>query len=130
MGLLGKKSNEVIDYTMLQKLGLLKKEEIKQDVIDFTSNSSGNIANQNSVSAPAGSGDPFSFMDNLAAVGTSNSVNNPLNNANNSDFSGDINSIKIKIDDLDYKLNIFNEQLERVESKLLDFERKIGYNPR
>ena len=128
MGIIHKKGVETIDYTLLQKKGFIKKGVKKElpfkvdsrGMIDLTPK----IADEaNNVIANAGNnGGPFNFLDSLAGLGGSQSVQQPVAQENNSDF----NTIKVKIDDLEYKLERLVEKILVVESKLENFERKVG----
>ena len=125
MGILGKKGVETIDYTLLQKKGFIKKKEEQktpysvdsQGMVDLT----GNAAKTDSMSADSSSS-PFGFLDSLAGASSSNS------SASHFDSNGgvEINAIRIKIDDLEYKLSNLLEKLALIESKLDNFERKVG----
>ncbi len=109
MGLF-KKRGEFIDYTLLQKRGLLKVSEMKQSesvkssngFLDFTqtANSSANTS-----SAPADS--PFSFLDNAAQASAGNGTSHP-----------DLNALKLKIEDIEYKIERLLERLSGIEYKI------------
>ncbi len=127
MGILGKKEPD-IDYTLLQKKGILKKAEEKKlpfkfdksGMVDLTQvNANASVNNNDITTSLSASGDIFGALDNLA---NANSQANPLPANLN-----DINSIKVKIDDLEYKLDRFMEKIQVIESKLKNFERKIKF---
>lgn len=138
MAWLRKKGLDTIDYTLLAKRGLIKKPEEKplsfkvdsRGMVDLTqvkderrmgdsnstsSNSDGNIAN------------PFNFLDNLGNSSSSSSLSpdflapNPRTNESDAEIS----SLKIKIDDLEYKLAQLVDKLIMIESKLSNFENKF-----
>jgi hypothetical protein len=126
MGLFGKE-DEYIDYTLLKKKGLLKVEEpAKQEIrteggfIDFTS-----MRNEAVPSTPpafpapaaAESNNNFGFLSDMASAGNSNP------NTENADISsGELNALKIKVDDLDYKIARFIERIDRLEEKVAKTE--------
>ncbi|MCX8158868.1 MAG: hypothetical protein N3D20_01080 [Candidatus Pacearchaeota archaeon] len=116
MGLFG--SDEYTDYTLLKKKGLLKikeektnKIEIKDGFVDLTNETINaieertNDGNANSSIVPN-----MDFLNNLAGVGVSNSEI-----AENEE-----NNLKIKIDELERKVNIIIERIEKLESRFND----------
>ncbi len=105
MGLFRKKARDV-DLTKLEKIGVLKKSrEIalndlkidvnKDKVVDLSSNASSESA--------------LGFLSNLAGAGEE--IKRP-------NSEGDMQSLKVKIDDLEYKLDRFIERLSKIEDKL------------
>lgn len=111
---------DVIDFTMLQKRGMLKKEEIKPevDVIDFTKSLDAPvpITNQQPVA------NPLSFFDSVVPQQTEPTYANPGPNLGEHAVSG----LKLKLEDLEYKFERLLEKLDKVESKLFNFENKVG----
>ncbi len=134
MGLLGKKGVETIDYTLLQKKGFIKKTErvkpgFKVDsagMIDLTSTANNSIP---PVSTDNSNSNPFGFLDSLAQSSSSTSDNlssSGYPSTSNIQSDGvEMNALKIKIDDLEYKLSQLLEKLSLVESKMGKFEEKI-----
>ena len=139
MGIINRKGVETIDYTLLQKKCFIKQREVdnhglkvdSKGMLDFTSFSQPvknenviQISSENSIS-------PFSFLDNAVQTSSSNS---PLSDsfspqsltATNSDNGSEINAVKIKIDDLEFKLTQLVDKLLLIESKLDNFERKVS----
>jgi hypothetical protein len=139
MALFGK-GDEYVDYTLLKKKGLLKiKEEERQKkfkaeggFIDFTSFR--NEDNSPQQTAPTG-GSPvpnFGFLSDMASAGAANTPSsvNPLANLDTfapstsaSGLSGsvdakELNAMKIKMDDIEYKLDRFIERIDKLEEKL------------
>ncbi len=126
MGLFGK--DEVIDYTLLAKKGLLKlpekkKIELKTEggFVDFTSmhSASESAAAETSAGLPAagsaGSMPDMSFLGSLAGAGSS------AESSSSTTLSAslpDISTIRIKIDDMEYKLDRFIERLDKIEEKI------------
>lgn len=136
---------EFVDFTLLKKRGLLKVPEeqnmpenckVRGDFIDFSgAGASSNIAPDTAAGSIAESSNPsssampdFGFLANMASVGAENSatssVSEGANNATGETASNsevivargsDIESLKVKIDDLEYKLERLIERLERVE---------------
>lgn len=143
MGVFGKEE-EYIDYTLLKKKGLLKAKEeqahknIKTEggFIDFTSMRNESSSN-NAPSSPAASTTSafsnFSFLGEMTSS-AGNGQENPSSPAGfDSVFSGtpiptlentdgkEINALKIKVDDLDYKIDRFIERIDKLEEKLARF---------
>lgn len=110
-------SADVVDLSLLQKKGILKRAgyENKQaidrerDVIDFTAPKTNdvtpsNVGTNNSI---------FGFLDNAA-----NNQSSSSSVFNSSNDSSDINALKLKIDNLEYKLQNLIDKIERMESNL------------
>lgn len=143
MSLFNKKGPEIVDYTLLEKKGLLKKRKEKKlpfkinsgGFVEFGAGSESNIADEfvkernNSESQS-----PFSFLDNLAGAASASApaLENEKDLSNtpgvNDYLSSDVNTLKVKIDDLEYKLERFIEKLSAIEEKIANFERKTGRN--
>ena len=137
MGLLSKRGIDVIDYTLLQKKGLMKKApEVKKDYsvnsqgfVDLTSGNQNisNLAENASSSVNTNqSSDLFGFLDNIAQSSASQQNSNlDIQTSNQNINNGEVNSLKIKIDDLEYKLTNLIDKLGLIESKLQNFESKF-----
>jgi len=116
MGLFGE-SGDIIDYTLLKKRGLLKipekKEEEKNykvvgDVLDFSALPKTGAKNADSVALnPLANFDSFSFE----------SVNKANANIPEADAK-ESNALRIKVEDIDYKLERLIERLNKIEEKL------------
>ena len=120
---------DYFDYTLLQKKGLLKiKEQPKEDnikidnrgFVDFTNASQTSSSSTADSAAPtAPSGDMFGFLDSMASVGASNpSPSASVYGSSSSNADSEIATLKVKLDDTQYKLDRLIERLERIESKL------------
>lgn len=106
-----KKELDVLDLTDLQKRGLLKKaEEIKKQednsggYVDFTK--SGTSASE----SPSGA-NPFDFLGSLSGVGAST----PSSQSSSAEGSLEIQSLKNKIEDLEYKLRVLEDTIAKLE---------------
>ncbi|MBX4196032.1 hypothetical protein KW805_00385 [Candidatus Pacearchaeota archaeon] len=110
MGIFGGKSGDVLDFTMLQKRGILKKKEPEKDIVDLTGPQPSTIT---AVPSPS----PLSFFDTIAPSSPS-VFNTP--SPNPQEHGGDIQTLRVKIDDLEYKLDRFLERLDMIESRLGD----------
>jgi len=119
-----------IDYTLLQKRGILKKSEAKKlpfgfdkkGMIDFTSPSVDNSSQ--TASSSGNEGGFFGFLDNPPAANSGSQSQGYY--SNDSASGNEVSALKIKLEDLEFKLERFLERIALVESKLLDFERKAG----
>lgn len=102
---------EVIDYTFLKKRGLLKVPETnnEEDFVDLTSVKSNDIPSTNSSSAMS----DFGFLSNMASIGAGNETNTP-----SASSDSEISSLKIKLDNLEYKFERLIEKMEKIEGKL------------
>ena len=119
---------DYFDYTLLQKKGLLKieeqpKEEIvkvdNQGFVDFTQ--SINRVSSSTASAPSASsapaGDMFGFLDNPTSSSPSSSIYGN-SSSTSSDNNSDVNALRLKLDDTEYKLERLIERFARIEEKL------------
>jgi len=154
-------SPDLIDYTALEKRGLIKKKEIinhavpvsKDGFIDFSAIGQDKInqivgtasSNQSSAqSSPIQQSSPTptfsSFWDNVpgaqqsaqtASSTTSSADANYYGNQSSttplsaSSDNSDISALKVKLDDLEYKLSKLTETLDLITSKLSSFEDKV-----
>ena len=133
MPIFKKRSPELVDLTELRRKGILQRSEIianenkefnkNEDIVDLTvrrqSMITPSIVQQQS--PPSGEmpnlGD---FLSNLAQSNSSQESGiqtSPLSSAM-LNREGKIDEIKVKLDDLEFKLNNFINRLERVEEKL------------
>ncbi len=112
MGLFRKKGDmDFLDYTLLQKKGLLKVPAKQTDMLDLT---------MRGVSSPATSAtNPFGFLDSMAGAANSLSV------ASGTGGAPEFSSLKLKLEDVEYKLERLVDRLALIESKLEAFEGKV-----
>jgi len=138
MAWLRKKGLDTIDYTLLAKRGLIRRSEEKplslkvdsRGMIDLTQiNNEGRRNDLNSTSSNVNNGNtnPFNFLDNLANSSSSNNLSSDFlaPNPKTNESDAEIISLKIKIDDLEYKLAQLVDKLIIIESKLSSFENKF-----
>jgi len=130
--ILGKKRGVDIDFTLLQKKGLIKKQLEKKS--QWKVNKSGfielapspgeminpsntsnlgfleNMVNKQNISAAASDTNPLrGFFDNSSGL---NPLSPPtLDDSQKSDF----NTLKVKLDDLEYKLERLLERIDKLE---------------
>lgn len=132
---------DIIDYTYLQKRGLVKKSEpvsplgasVTKDGFIELENNSNNIGNDFTsnvdVNLPVpeqtqnSEGGLFGFMDNPSPSG---SFFANAESPKPAEQNLEVNGLKLKIDDLEYKLGNLIEQFTKIETKLLEFERKVS----
>jgi hypothetical protein len=102
------KEEEVLDLTKLEKRGILKEarkmkesDANTEDYVDFSSKQeSSNVSN------------PLGFLDSLASTGASNA------STSTNVASEDLQHLKVKFEDLEYKLDRFVERLAALEEKI------------
>ncbi|MBS3089334.1 hypothetical protein J4461_00450 [Candidatus Pacearchaeota archaeon] len=119
MGILRKKSSdfEILDLTLLQKRGILKVPEIKpanisnsDGFVDFTSQNKSESSENTNVSSFS----PFGMLDN--ALSQSPSISDMPKSSLES--SSELNALKLKIDDFEFKFEKILERLDKIESRL------------
>jgi hypothetical protein len=138
MGWAGK--GEYMDYTLLKKKGILKlKEEQAQKslkteggFIDFTSfNNDSPSPQTDSSSTPTNN---FGFLADMASAGAANSTPSASPLAGFDVFTAgastsasaipdnvdakELNAMKLKMDDMEYKIDRFIERIDKLEEKL------------
>lgn len=139
MGLFKKRGSDVLDLTHLQERGLLKRavvEKPESDVLDLSQPNMGNNsagaaypdlgmlagASQNeSIEQETSSPPNFDFLGNLAQSSTdsSNVVSRSIEAVEtNEEQIKKVEHLKVKIEDLEYKLDRFLERLESMEDKI------------
>ena len=122
MNLFKKKGPEIIDLIELNKKGTLQRSRAiaqkrnafsanEDKVIDLTSPSS----SQSSSISTSSSDSPFSLLSSLAGAASDSPA---YSSTSSSLSSSDFQSIKIKIEDIEYKLDRFIERLAKLEEKL------------
>ena len=112
MGLFRKESRDIVDFTLLQKRGIIKKEHPQSSsstvdtptgFVDLTTSLPQVSA---SISTPT---DFLGFLDSASPK--------PLTTASNSLENAEIHTIKVKIDDLEFKLERLLEKLSQLETQ-------------
>jgi len=107
-------SADIIDYTLLQKKGILRRAQ--QRVEQGHGSSRETVASNPlasflpSAPAPSSEGGLFGFLDA--------SSSSPSPPSSSSLPPSDLSALAIKVDDLDYKLNKLAEQLALLEAKM------------
>ncbi|MEK6843900.1 MAG: hypothetical protein AABX83_00580 [Nanoarchaeota archaeon] len=123
MSLFRKRTETVVDLTVLQKSGTLQRARAiakrdnaqtvaSNEFIDLT-----NSSQSNSSASPISSASPnLDFLSSIAGASTIE----PIRESENSENSNDnVHHLKNKIEDLEYKLERLIERLGKVEDKLL-----------
>ncbi|MEK6855054.1 MAG: hypothetical protein AABX73_02420 [Nanoarchaeota archaeon] len=118
------RKREIVDYTLLQKKGFIKKEEDKNlgkvkysgGYVDFSNSESV----QSSSNMPSNEAGVSSFFDNLDKA--DNALGENILTKDNSDMD----NLKVKLEDFEYKLELFIGRLEQIESKVRNFEEKVA----
>lgn len=133
MGFFKNEGLDYMDYTLLKKKGLLKINEPKNDVIDYTKVQP-SYATQVAPSHPSDFGSFFGSVDASPSSNVSASLEDPFASLNspssppplpssplapgNAQSDSHISALKIKLEDLEYKLEKLLERLSKIESKL------------
>jgi len=119
MPLFKKRSPNTIDLTKLQKRGILQRSEkiarsqssTSEEAIDLTPQTK--KESLNSTLQSENSLNPFELLQNLA-----NTPQTPKESFFQQQPPLDLSHIKIKIEDLEYKIDKFLERLQKIEEKL------------
>ena len=123
---------DYVDYTLLQKKGLLKiknesqtqEESVKVDnqgFVDFTQSTNSSPSNTVPAASSAPAGDMFGFLDNPTPPSSSSAIygnSSSSSSLTSSDTSSDVNALRLKLDDTEYKIERLIERLARIEEKL------------
>lgn len=123
----GKGRNEVIDFTALQKRGLIKKEEPKKSELQISKDGYINLSQKkeqeivSSEIAPQNN-NQFDMLNSLASAGNADSEENSqsgLMKQQSAQISPeDIQGLTVKLDDLEYKINNLIDRIIALESKM------------
>ncbi|MBI3334825.1 hypothetical protein HYZ97_05035 [Candidatus Pacearchaeota archaeon] len=105
-----KRGDEFIDYTLLQKRGLLKQKE------QALQNQVGNdgMLDLTASSPTASSGNPFDMLSTLASSSPSSTPSALPTGSPDLEVQG----LKNKLEDVEYKLERLMERLMRIDSRL------------
>src|SRR3989339_1520059 len=139
MVMFGKRGAD-IDFTLMHRKGLIKVPARKtnagvkvnsQGMIDFSgagiseSSSSSSVSSPSPFSSEQGSGavSPFGFLDSMASASSSSSPSGLENSMRSPDL--EVNALKLKVEDLDFKIGQLMEKLATMEIKLYNFERNV-----
>lgn len=114
---------DVIDFVELQKRGLLEAARAveadsripmsKEGIVDFSALANANSSSGGSVGSNSGGGF-LGFLDSPSSSSDS-SFSNSMSNTN-SNRGDEISHLKVKIEDLEFKLDRLMEKLARIES--------------
>lgn len=119
MSLFKKESSDIVDFTALQKRGILKRV-VKDSSEDEDTNpqipQSLPPVFQGPGESPQSPLDMFSSLDILASSAPSQIPSSAM--AINGLSESDLSSLKLKVDDLEFKLEKLLEKLEFIEGKL------------
>ena len=149
MGIFSKKGKgDTIDFTYLQKRGLLpppkhrytaKLPTSSDGVVDFRNIASSESSTSTQTSSSSSDSGAFGFLANMASAATPAETQKPAETSFPSiegfDTSGDpikaarrarlaeFNSMKVKLEDLEYKLERSLERIAQLESQLSELRR-------
>lgn len=121
MGLFRKESGDIVDFTILQKRGIIKKVEPKENQIKID-NKTGFIdltppapsILPSPVSIDSSPSDIFGFLDSKTQEPSS------VSNLTDPPQNKEVEHLKVKIDDLEYKIERLLEKISLLENKMVD----------
>ena len=127
MGIFGKEE-EYVDYTLLKKRGLLKTNEEPAQPGLKTEGGYIDLTPARTESAEKTATNNFGFLNGMASADSSQINMNPLANfdsimpapaAELGNIDGkEFSALKIKVDDIDYKIDRFIERIDKLEERL------------
>lgn len=121
MGLFKEKSEDYIDYTILQKKGIINAEETEGRILNLGASTGASV---HAVHSPLGNTssfetNPFGFLDSAAASSSSSGEGGSYyGSTDTKPVHPEINSLKIRIEDLEYKIERLLEKIAKVEEKI------------
>ncbi len=132
MGILKKRSPD-IDFTLLQRRGIIRKPKDMKDVLDLTANSRASPLDAQVLQTQTAAASPFSFLDAPATSAASFFDNNSSAPSASSQSLGvvsaeklaEIDNLKVQIENLEFKLERLLEKFDSISLKLTEFERKV-----
>ena len=121
MRLFKKGGPEVIDLTELKEKGILQRSRaiaLDDEKMSANENNIVDLTVSNSISGSSNSSESsaFGFLDSLAGAAGGSGNNAGVGSFNNDNTN--MSSLKIKIEDIEYKLDRFIERMEKIELKL------------
>lgn len=126
-----KKGSEIIDLTDMQKRGILRVHETKSsnygETLDLTRNRDTGFSSSDSSESSSENNSNFDFLGGFAEASSNNSESvvdslRVARNANADRSRTEVNEIKLKIDDTNYKLDNLINKVRELEEKLKSFE--------
>ncbi len=121
---------DLIDFTRLQKQGILKKVADKDreansniDIVDLRPKASSQTNSDEGISA-------LSFLSNLASASNENSASSQASGFDRGleekkKRLAEFSNMKVSIENLEYKMDRFLERIEQIEFKIIEFEKKV-----
>lgn len=119
MSFFKKDGADVIDFTLLQKKGLLRESDVDNssgnEVLDLTK-----ISTNSGISNGATSdvGNPFDMLSSLASASSSTGPTYPSSNSYPNSDNSDMQNLRVKLDDLEYKFERLMEKIGKLEDEL------------
>ncbi len=107
-------ANDIIDFTMLHKKGILQRAMRKNELDNANSKSEGSVVDFTKTNFSAGDSSSASPIASNHLAGFFGSVNSGSSIVESLDFG----SLKIKLEDAEYKLERALERLDVLERKL------------
>ncbi|MEM4271770.1 MAG: hypothetical protein QXD13_01635 [Candidatus Pacearchaeota archaeon] len=119
------KEAKYVDYTLLKKKGILKVPEMGNtelrsdegfvDVSAVMKNAPSDVDNSNLNTSSATP--DLGFLGDMAGIGSTNSATN-ITNDSSGPINSDLSSMKVKIEDIEYKLDRLVDRLIKIEEKI------------
>jgi len=121
----GKGKNDVIDFTALQKRGLIKKEEPKKSDLQMTKDGYINLSQRKEQEITSNeialqNNNPFDILNSLASAANSTGEDeNFITNQQPSPVQSiEFKHLSVKLDDLEYKIERLMEKIAEIEAKI------------
>jgi len=120
------KEGDYIDYTLLKKRGLLRAgsdRSVGNDaVVDMTSLSSSPSMSSSSSSSSfnSSSGSPFDMLNSLASTSSGSESSSSFSSSSE---NSDLGALKLKIEDIEYKLERLIDRISVLDSKMSELGR-------
>jgi TolA-binding protein len=139
MGLFRKKGkSDTLDFTELEKRGIIRPspamETNNDGIVDFASSSSPSTSSTppNTSSSTSSGSSPLGFLSSLASASTTTTtttqespgpITDSLRTARHrQQTNAEVNELKIKLEDNDYKLSNLADKIRELEEKINSFE--------
>ncbi len=114
---------DVVDYTLLQKKGLLRRVPRPAAPSPSLSPSPPSLSSS-PATLSSESVSPFSFFDSVASSAATSSFSSDTSSSG-LQSGPDVGNLKIKVDDVEYKMERLLERLALIECKLNSYEQKV-----
>ena len=119
---------DYVDYTLLKKKGILKlkEEKFKNSLrteggfVDLTGFKNEETSQPTQTETTTNTSN-FGFLSDMASIGSNSNITNNNDNKTEVDEK-ELATLKVKLDDIEYKLERFLERIDKLEEKLTKAE--------